>query len=95
MVEQPDEYPDEATLYMITNLPVLGWAGCAALLERVGELWHYPELVKHDGEHWELHTGGWSGNEDLVMALIGNPTFWGLCWQRSERGGHYYFTIKE
>lgn len=39
-----------------------------------------------------LHTGGWSGNESIIGALQRNM-FWMLYWQRSDRGGHYYFRI--
>ena len=40
----------------------------------------------------ELHTGGWSGNEEVIGALQGTM-FWILYWQMSKRGGHYYFRI--
>lgn len=40
----------------------------------------------------ELHTGGWSGNEDIIEALQGT-SFWILCWEKTVRGGHYYFEI--
>ena len=42
----------------------------------------------------ELHTGGWSGNEDIVNALS-QSMFWHLYWEKSCRGGHHYFTIKK
>jgi hypothetical protein len=41
----------------------------------------------------ELHTGGWSGNEDIIVAIQNNELFWLICWQKSVRGGHYYFRI--
>ena len=41
----------------------------------------------------ELHTGGWSGNEDIIGSLR-HSMFWLLYWQVSRRGGHYYFTIE-
>jgi len=42
----------------------------------------------------ELHTGGWSGNEDIIHALKENKShFWFFYWQKSVRGGHYYFRI--
>jgi hypothetical protein len=41
----------------------------------------------------ELHTGGWSGNEEIIGELQGTM-FWALYWQKTLRGGHYYFIIK-
>jgi hypothetical protein len=41
----------------------------------------------------ELHTCGWSGNEDIISALSKNVLFWSMWWAKSERGGHYYFEI--
>ena len=40
----------------------------------------------------ELHTGGWSGNEDIIEALAASM-FWLMYWQKSVRNGHYYFEI--
>jgi hypothetical protein len=40
----------------------------------------------------ELHTGGWSGNEDVIGELQ-QTMFWILYWVESHRGGHYYFNI--
>jgi len=39
-----------------------------------------------------LHTGGWSGNEDIIGELQGT-WFWLMYWTESHRGGHYYFEI--
>lgn len=41
----------------------------------------------------ELHTGGWSGNEEIIYALKKTkfPSFYGLFWQKEVRGGHYFF----
>jgi hypothetical protein len=41
----------------------------------------------------ELHTLGWSGNEDLLRALEKNIYFFLLYWKKTERGGHYYFSL--
>jgi hypothetical protein len=50
--------------------------------------------VEHDGRKLELHTGGWSGNEEIISVLQ-NSMFWVMYWQKSERGGHYYFELPE
>jgi len=38
----------------------------------------------------ELHTGGWSGNEEIISYLQ-KTIFWMLYWDSTHRGGHYYF----
>lgn len=62
------------------------------LIELLQELWHFSDYLIRDGAELELHTGGWSGNEDVISAL--QPSlFWMLFWRKSERGGHYYFEL--
>ena len=39
---------------------------------------------------WEYHTGGWSGNEDIIRVLK-NSWVWSLTFERYDAGGHYYF----
>ena len=41
----------------------------------------------------ELHTGGWSGNEDIINALLKNQMFKILWYYQWNRGGHYKFEI--
>jgi hypothetical protein len=41
----------------------------------------------------QLHTGGWSGNEDIIDAIQKQFIFWSMCWTETHRGGHYYFKI--
>jgi len=41
----------------------------------------------------ELHTGGWSGNENIIRALKSNFFFFSMTWQKTYVGGHYYFEI--
>ncbi len=40
----------------------------------------------------ELHTGGWSGNEEIIDTLH-KTFFWSMYWRSSRTGGHYYFKI--
>lgn len=58
------------------------------------DLWQYDKSVKFqkNDKDWslELHTGGWSGHEEIIDKLSGT-LFWFFYWQKSERGGHYYF----
>jgi hypothetical protein len=85
--------PDEQDLlrieeYDLVNEPV------ERLLNHIADIWNWPDWgFKFDGENLELHTGGWSGNEQIIRALKLNSLFFPLFWQMHERGGHYYFKI--
>ncbi len=74
------------------------------LVDRLREMWQYENyFIEKWGDHdihedrpvlnLELHTGGWSGNEDIIEALRKNKLFWTFWWEKSERGGHFYFQI--
>ena len=67
-------------------------------LNFIEEVWNKEVgTVKKKGKRtvrFELHTGGWSGNEEIMSALR-SSMFWILYWMKSERGGHYYFTVRE
>ena len=52
-------------------------------------VFYHPRFKKFN---FELHTIGWSGNEEIISALKGTM-FWILYWRRSDCGGHYYFNI--
>lgn len=43
----------------------------------------------------ELHTGGWSGNEDVIEAIIENIylTHFSMKYKMWRTGGHYYFEV--
>lgn len=66
-------------------------------LDEIKSLWHWPEwgFIRKGKKviRLELHTGGWSGNEDIIDA-IGKTYFWSLYWEKPVHGGHYYFKIK-
>ena len=66
------------------------------LIDFVRSLWEYADVGYFvlDGNKLELHTGGWSGNEDIIEALKSNFIFWNVTWRKSERGGHYYFILE-
>jgi len=67
------------------------------LLAYVEEIWWMPDwgflLTGKNVLRLELHTGGHSGNEDIISALQHNFLFWSLCWRKSTTGGHYWFKI--
>ena len=87
---------------------IKGWDlqkdGVEGLLDLIEECWHWSDCCfkKRNGltqflrkKCWkvECHTGGWSGNEDIIRALQEQDMFWLLYWVKSERGGHYWFEI--
>lgn len=67
-----------------------------SFIEVINDHWWNPEWgIKERGVkvvHLELHTGGYSDNEQLINELQ-NTDFWRLYWVKTERGGHYYFKI--
>ena len=94
-----DGYPTEEYLQFIK-----AYEGQSPIMDFIAILmdgwwcndWGFVLHRKYKGvRKMELHTGGWSGNEDIIEALHGawNGMFWFLYWQKSTRGGHYYFTI--
>jgi hypothetical protein len=83
------DYPSCEDIYKIIEWPDNDVMG---LIEFIQSIWHWPDMASLDGDKFELHTGGWSGNEEIVDALMGTM-FWMMCWESSRRGGHYYFEI--
>jgi hypothetical protein len=66
------------------------------LIKYISDIWYYyPEyfIYKHNLV-LVLHTGGCSGNEEIIQSLQ-DTIFWALFWYKSIRGGHYYFKIKK
>jgi len=92
-----DHYPDEKSLEEIKKWDILK-QGVQGLLDLVKENTNTPDwsfsITGKRVLRFEYHTGGWSGNEDVISALRRNLLFWPMFWQKSVRGGHYYFKIK-
>lgn len=63
------------------------------LLDFITQLWWYPDMgVGIEGNKIELHTLGWSGNEDIIRELK-NSSLWIMHWRKQYAGGHYYFDL--
>ncbi|MEK6880188.1 MAG: hypothetical protein AABY22_11290 [Nanoarchaeota archaeon] len=91
------EYPSNLTLKKVSDFDILktNFKGINDFLEFMKDIWHL-DGFRLDGKNilkLELHTLGWSGNEDIIDALR-KSNFWQICWQKSIRGGHYYFEIR-
>jgi hypothetical protein len=62
------------------------------LLDYIEPIWEYGDWgFKRTKHRLELHTGGWSGNEDIIFALRQNYLFWSMYWVSHRRGGHFVF----
>lgn len=91
-----NEYPREEGLKTIREWD-FSVKPIAGLLEYIRQLWKYDDRFILTGKRvlrLYLSTGGWSGNEDIIIALKQNFVFWSLCWQKSTIGGHYWFRIE-
>ena len=90
-----NEYPTESELRKIRSWDGSFWG----LLQFVLGLWHWGDsqyrVYKYDGHYKiELHTGGWSGNEDIIEAFRHSRClFFFMFHTRWERGGHFYFEV--
>lgn len=84
-------YPDPETLYRIRAWPIED--EYKDLLKFVADNWYYPDYFRRRGKTYRISTGGWSGNEEIIVALKQNTLFWLFCWYSSRRGGHYVFKI--
>jgi len=88
-----DGYPTKKELDYIKNYDLLKIQSFKPLIIFLRSIWWQANWgFKFNKYDLELHTGGWSGNEEIISVLQ-NTIFWFLCWEKSIRGGHYYFKI--
>ncbi len=50
-------------------------------------------VLKRSARRYDISTGGWSGNEDIIAAMVDNWMLWTTTWCESRRGGHYVFLV--
>lgn len=63
------------------------------LMEFVRSIWEFADWGFHrDGDIYNISTGGWSGNEDIIYTMKKNVLWWSFYWEQSRRGGHYIFS---
>jgi hypothetical protein len=89
------EYPDDAELDSLAKWTINNAQDLMALVGYICRQWYHEGGAVLTGRKFELHTFGWSGNEDRINALHKNWMFMAMCWQSSRRGGHYEFTLPE
>jgi hypothetical protein len=71
--------------------------------EFIKQLWNMVEWgwEENEGIHefftdkkvyrYRISTGGFSGNESIIRAMMCNNILWSFTWVSSKRGGHYVF----
>ena len=88
-----DEFLDFIRSYNYDTMPILDF------VEILCSAWKFSSFKlkrKYDGKRkLELHTAGWSGNEDIICAVQGNVFLTNAQMRliKWETGGHYYFYI--
>jgi hypothetical protein len=87
------EYPSEDVLQYFRTFVINSPAALENYLSILRREWHYEDWgFCRSGTSLTLHTGGWSGNENIIEALEDNFGFW-IFWEASRRGGHYDFVL--
>lgn len=62
------------------------------LIEYLKLIWYYNDAIVYEDGLLEIHTLGWSGNEEIIQVLR-NTTLWMFKHKATQTGGHYYFRI--
>lgn len=86
-----EEYPSEETLKKIREWE---YKDCYKMFLFIQDNWNQ-EKGRFEIKTYHVYaaTGGWSGNEAIIAALQNNYMVWSLTWQKSARGGAYWFTL--
>jgi len=89
-----DGYPTEETLQKIEAFDILK-DDPIEFMEYICENWvnGYPPKWNPVTGCFQLSTGGWSGCESIISSLR-KTFFWTMYWEKSVRGGHYWFIVK-
>jgi hypothetical protein len=97
-----DIYHTEEQLEKIAHWDATQY-GLKDLFAYVRSLWAYADCgfwTEYDGvdmfgnirRYYQVSTAGWSGNEDIIRAMMSNILLWAYTWEQSRRGGHYMFS---
>ena len=88
-----NDYPTEETIGTIAMWPIAdpdGW------LDFIRAAWnHHYGKMRYTPNFAEFATGGWSGNESIIVAMRENLVLWTLLWESSHRGGKYVLRLPE
>ena len=84
-----DGYPTVAELQVIEQWDPSDMDGLLSYIKE--NAWIYPDYISKKQDGWHVHTGGWSGHEEVIEAMEKNYVWWAFYWYSSKRGGHYIF----
>lgn len=98
LFDEDGVYPSEELLDYISSYDIIEGSS-VDLMVLVWNCWQYDHpyrnsYIENGYVVYEMSTGGWSGNEDLIGALRENVLWWAFNWYSSKRGGHYVFKVK-
>lgn len=62
------------------------------LIEYIKTIWVYNNAIVYEDGLLEIHTYGWSGNEDIIDELK-KTDLWLIKHRVTQSGGHFYFEI--
>lgn len=88
-----ERYPTEEELETIEKWDCNDFLG---LLAFVHSLWWAPDWGWSRTDNiFQISTGGWSGNEDIINAMSSNFIWWSMFFRNMRAGGHYIFCKSE
>lgn len=93
-----DGYPTDKELTQIREWPLTDLLGWFAFIKCCwwAPDWGWRQYDGRDGDRWEriyqISTGGWSGNEDIIDAMERSDCW--STWYQTRRGGHYEFRVR-
>lgn len=64
------------------------------LIEYIKTIWTYKDAIEYENGLLEIHTYGWSGNEEIIEELK-HTDLWLLKFRCERTGGHYYFKVTD
>ena len=85
-------YPNEHELELVSSYPAKNTnESLRHFMEFIEPMWSKYGSIHEENNVYTLVTGGWSGNEDIIMAMKQNYLLWMFFWQSSTRGGKHVF----
>jgi hypothetical protein len=87
----PEFLPSSNLLDEISEWPCVTRDGYIRFMEVLRGIWIHPGSVERRGEVYCFKTAGCWGLNEIIYALQKNEYFWNCYWERSERGGIYWF----